>query len=90
MLLLELQLGRLQAQGFPRLHLLDAAIAQGAPAFLHFGWQAATAALHWVAAGNKTETESEADFKQLSRRYKNGTCREDVAWISLVILRLRH
>lgn len=49
MLLLELQLGLLQAQGFPRLHFLDAAIA--APAFLHLGWQPATTALHGVAAG---------------------------------------
>lgn len=53
MLLLDLERGRLQAQSFPRLHFLDAAIA--APAFLHFGWQPATAALHRVAAGEGRE-----------------------------------
>lgn len=49
MLLLELELGRLQAQSFPRLHFLDAAIAD--LAFLHFGRQPTAAALHRVAAG---------------------------------------
>lgn len=49
MLLLDLELGRLQAQSLPRLQFLDAAIAD--PAFLHFGWQPASAALHRVAAG---------------------------------------
>lgn len=49
MLLLDLKLGRLQAQSLPRLQFLDAAIAD--PAFLHFVWQPASAALHRVAAG---------------------------------------
>lgn len=49
MLLLDLELGRLQAQSFPCLQFLDAAIANSA--FLHFGWQPTTTALHWVAAG---------------------------------------
>lgn len=55
MLLLDLQLGRLQAQSFPRLQFLDAAIAD--PAFLHFGRQPATTALHRVAAGEGRERE---------------------------------
>lgn len=53
LLLLQLQLGRLQAQRLPGLHFLDAAIA--APAFLHLGWQPATAAFHRVAAGDARE-----------------------------------
>lgn len=55
LLLLELQLGRLQAQRLPALHFLDAAIA--APAFLHLGWQPATAAFHRVAAGEEGRGE---------------------------------
>lgn len=56
MLLLDLELGRLQAQSFPRLQFLDAAIADSA--FLHFGWQAATTALHRVAAEKGREGEA--------------------------------
>lgn len=55
-LLLDLQLGRLQAQGFPGLQFLDAAIAD--PAFLRFGRQPAAAALHRVAAGEGRERQT--------------------------------
>ena len=61
MLLLDLQLGRLQAQSFPRLQFLDAAIA--GPAFLDFGWQPTTTALHRVAAG-KSREKGEIHFKR--------------------------
>lgn len=57
LLLLDLQLRRLQAQGFPGLRLLEAAIAQAAPALLHLGRQPPTAALHWVVAANGTNRE---------------------------------
>ena len=50
-LLLDLELWSLQAQSFPALRLLDAAIAAAALAFLQFGWQPATTAFYWVAAG---------------------------------------
>lgn len=56
MLLLDLELRCLQAQSFSRLQFLDGAIAD--PAFLHFGWQPATAALHGVAAGEGREREA--------------------------------
>lgn len=57
LLLLDLQLRCLQAQGFPGLRLLDAAIAQAAPALLHLGRQPPTAALHWIVAAHGTNRE---------------------------------
>lgn len=53
-LLLDFELGRLQAQGFPRFHFLNAAIAYAAPAFLQFGWQPPAAALDWITAEYRT------------------------------------
>lgn len=60
MLLLDLQLRGLQTQGFPGLHLLDAAIAQAALAFLHLSRQRSAAALYRVAAGHQERRESES------------------------------
>lgn len=54
LLLLDLQLRRLQAQGFPGLRLLEAAIA---PALLHLGRQPPTAAVHWIVAAHGTKRE---------------------------------
>lgn len=57
LLLLDLQLRRLQAQGFSGLRLLDAAIALAAPALLHLGRQPPTSALHWIVAAHETNRE---------------------------------
>lgn len=54
LLLLDLQLRCLKAQGFPGLCLLGAAITQAAPALLHLGRQTPTAALHWIVAAHGT------------------------------------
>lgn len=57
LLLLDLQLRRLQAQRFPGLGLLGAAVAQAAPALLHLGRQPPTAALDWIVAARGTNRE---------------------------------
>lgn len=47
-LLLDVNMSRLQTHGFPGLHLLDAAIAYGTLAFLQFVRQPAARAFYWV------------------------------------------